>query len=128
MWSVGTVPIYLGDSTHLKTLIPHPKSVIFLADFNDTSSLVQYLKYLVSNESAYEEHRSWYHTFDYQRNIAKSPLMAKSWYCRVCEWGLAQQEKQVPQKGACITKTTAKSSSSSSKRSKSTKSSKTTNP
>ena len=41
----GTVPIYLGDAKHLKTLLPHPKAAIFLQDFdNDPAKLVAYLK------------------------------------------------------------------------------------
>jgi len=56
--SVGTVPVYLGDSHHLKSLLPHPKAAIFIYDYhNDYNQLAQYLKYLINNQTAYEEHR-----------------------------------------------------------------------
>jgi hypothetical protein len=56
----GTVPVYLGDATHLKALLPHPKAAIFVADYKgDYKALANYLNYLSNNESAYEEHRAW---------------------------------------------------------------------
>ena len=66
---LGTVPIYLGDAPQFKSLLPHPKAAIFIADYNDNmTALVEYLKYLTTNETAYEEHRNWRHTFSYERN------------------------------------------------------------
>ena len=51
----GVVPIYLGDSSFCKTLIPFTRAVIYLEDFgNDVERLVKYMKYLSSNETAYE--------------------------------------------------------------------------
>eukprot|EP01038_Epipyxis_sp_PR26KG_P009574 gene9574-12897_t len=85
----GTVPVYLGDADHLKTLIPHPKAVIFVADYHDNyTALVEYLKYLENNETAYEEHRSWRNNFNYQENVHNKPLLNSSWFCRVCDWAV----------------------------------------
>lgn len=85
----GTVPVYLGDAAHLKSLIPDPKAVIFLSDFNNNyTSVAEYLIYLSHNESAYEEHRAWRKDFDYHRNIRGKALMEKSWECRICEWAV----------------------------------------
>jgi hypothetical protein len=97
---VGSVPVYLGDAAHLKTLIPHPKAVIFVADYPDTASLVKYLLYLTTNETAYEEHRAWALTYNHQKHIAGNELMSKSWFCRMCEWAVKaskQPRKHVPQ-------------------------------
>lgn len=81
------MPVYLGDHAHLKTLLPHPKAAIHIGDYNGNyTTLVNYLQYLSNNETAYEEHRSWRYNFSFQRNIAKSPLMERSWFCRVCDW------------------------------------------
>jgi hypothetical protein len=86
----GTVPVYLGDAEHLKTLLPHPKAAIFVADFHgDYAKLVEYLLYLTRNETAYEEHRAWRHTFSYVANVANKPLLKDSWFCRVCQWAVA---------------------------------------
>jgi len=86
----GTVPVYLGDAGHLKTLLPHRDAAIFLADFNhNTSALVEYLNFLAQNETAYERHREWRRTFSYAKNLHGRPLLEKSWYCRVCEWAVA---------------------------------------
>lgn len=99
---VGTVPIFLGDAAHLKTLIPHPKSVIFMADYNDNvTALVDYLKYLVSNETAYEEHRNWRKDFSYQQNIKDKPLLEHSWHCRICQWALSAQTKDPNRFDSC---------------------------
>jgi hypothetical protein len=85
----GTVPVYLGDAAHLKTLLPHRDAAIFLADFdNNATALVEYLNFLEQNETAYERHREWRKSFSYERNVRDRPLLSKSWYCRICEWAV----------------------------------------
>jgi len=83
----GTVPVYLGDSAHLKSLLPDDKAAIHISDFHgNITALAEYLTYLTTNETAYEEHRAWRKAFSYEKNIANKPLLQKSWFCRVCEW------------------------------------------
>ena len=85
----GTVPVYLGDAAHLKSLLPDVHAAIFIADFNNNATaLVEYLYYLSLNETAYEVHRQWRQGFSYARNLKDRPLMEKSWYCRICEWAV----------------------------------------
>jgi hypothetical protein len=68
--SVGTVPVYLGDSAHLRTLLPHPSAAIFVSDFdNNITALADYLKYLRDNEAAYEVHRLWRKNFTSTKEI-----------------------------------------------------------
>ncbi len=86
----GTVPVYLGDAAHLKSLLPHPKAAIFVADFPNITALVSYLKYLTTNETAYEEHRSWRYNHTVENNIRGRPLLSDSWFCRVCKWVVNQ--------------------------------------
>jgi Glycosyltransferase family 10 (fucosyltransferase) C-term len=87
--SLGTVPVYLGDASHLKALLPHPKAAIFVADFNNNyTQLAEYLTYLSNNETAYESHREWRKTFTYEGNIKNNPLLQSSWYCDVCRWAI----------------------------------------
>ena len=83
----GTVPIYLGATSDCKSLIPHPKSVIFLEDFkNDVWDLAKYLNYLSSNITAYEEHRAWRYQYDEEAHHKRTPLLSTSWTCRICQW------------------------------------------
>lgn len=83
----GTVPVYLGDSKHLRSLLPHPKAVIFVSDFQDDyTALAKYLNYLMTNESAYEELRQWRSTYNYDEHRKDKPLLQDSWPCRVCQW------------------------------------------
>ena len=86
----GTVPVYLGPSEDFKQLLPHPKAVIFVADFDyNTTALATYLTQLSHNETAYEEHRLWRKTFSRNRYIAGKPyFVQQSWHCRVCEWAM----------------------------------------
>jgi hypothetical protein len=86
----GSVPVFLGDSKHLKALIPHPKAVIFVDDFHSITELSNYLKYLLSNETAYEEHREWRKHFSYEKNVAGKKWLEKSWQCQICEWAAKQ--------------------------------------
>jgi len=83
----GTVPVYLGDATHLKTLMPYPKAVIYLQDWNNNvTALVDYLDYLTKNQSAYEEHREWRKHYSLTNLKKYNPLMGVSWPCSVCQW------------------------------------------
>eukprot|EP01032_Pedospumella_encystans_P008576 gene8576-10162_t len=89
----GTVPVYLGDSVHLKSVLPHPKAAIFVADFqNNYTALATYLTYLTTNETAYEEHRQWRYEYDYEKNIANKPILQNSWHCRVCQWAVREAQ------------------------------------
>ncbi len=87
---VGTVPIYLGDSAHLKTLLPNSKAVIFVDDFSSLQELSVYIKSLLHNETAYEIHREWRISFDEDAYRKGKPLLEKSWNCHVCEWAAKQ--------------------------------------
>ena len=86
----GTVPIYLGPSEDFKLLLPHPKAVIFVADFDyNMTTLAAYLMELSHNETAYEEHRLWRKTFSRSTYIVGKPdFIRRSWHCRVCEWAM----------------------------------------
>jgi hypothetical protein len=44
----------------------------------------------MTNETAYEEHRSWRNTYNLESNVKDKPLMQKSWQCRICEWAAKQ--------------------------------------
>ena len=78
--------MYLGDSAHLKYLVPEPSAAIYISDFQNISTLVEYLTYLTTNETAYEEHRSWRSRFTFERNVRNKPILKTSWFCRVCQW------------------------------------------
>ena len=83
----GSVPVYLGDAVHLKRLLPHPKAAVFVDDFGgNISTLAKYLGYLMTNDSAYQEHRSWRKTFLLTNYVTKHPILSISWYCGVCRW------------------------------------------
>lgn len=84
----GSVPIYLGDEVLLKELSPHPKAVIYVADFNyNIEKLVEYLKYLSNNETAYEEHRVWRKSFKFWEYIKAHPQFSDH-DCKVCKWAV----------------------------------------
>lgn len=80
----GVVPVYLGSSEDCRRMLPHPKAAIFVDDFGgDWDKLAGYLQYLMNNSTAYEEHRSWRHTF---RLESQPHLFTRSWPCRICDW------------------------------------------
>ena len=84
----GIVPVYLGPSDDCKRLLPTPSAAIFIDDFDgDFSKVADYLIYLSRNETAYELHRNWRNQYiKNQSSFRISPLLVKSWPCRVCEW------------------------------------------
>ena len=92
LW-IGTVPVYWGDDKLLKALMPHPMSVIFVADFDhNIEKLSKYLTYLSTNESAYEEHREWRQTFNQTKHVQDNIHLRDTWYCRTCMWAVKAME------------------------------------
>lgn len=90
----GSVPIYLGGDEDMKKFSPDPLAVIFVSDYENISMLVDYLKYLISNETAYERHRAWRKTFNRTTyNIGKPSHITDSWHCNVCKWAVRTQPK-----------------------------------
>ncbi|CAG8765298.1 25291_t:CDS:1, partial [Racocetra persica] len=57
-FDLGIVPIIWG-APNTRSYLPHPKSAIFIEDFQDTKALADYLKYLAKNETAYMEYHKW---------------------------------------------------------------------
>jgi len=91
----GVVPVFLGDSEHLRSLLPDPAAAIFVSDYEaDFERLSRYLIDLTTNESAYEIHRNWRSTFNYTNHLMQSPLLASSWQCRICEWMYNNRDKK----------------------------------
>lgn len=92
----GTIPVYLGSTVDCRALLPDPKAAIFASDLdNDMSRLASYLRYLSSNETAYEEHRAWRQGFDPERLQQQySELMSVSWPCRLCQWAVQTHQSR----------------------------------
>lgn len=90
------MPVYLGPAEDFKQLVPHPKAVIFVADFDyNVTALGGYLTALSGNETAYEEHRHWRTTFSREPYVVGKPaLITRSWHCRVCDWAARTQPNE----------------------------------
>jgi hypothetical protein len=54
----GSVPIYVGDSAHLRAIAP-TDSIIYADDFPDTRKLGTYMRTLIDNPHAYQKHLAW---------------------------------------------------------------------
>ena len=54
----GSVPIYVGDSTHLKAIAP-TDSIIYTDDFPDNRELGKYLHALIKNQKVSQKHLAW---------------------------------------------------------------------
>jgi hypothetical protein len=105
-WMAGTVPIYLGDNQLVKSLMPDPKAAIFYSDFQNEQGLVDYIQYLLDNETAYESHRTWRNTFKFEEYLMNRPLLKDSWYCRICQWAVKHSHKTYKRTKACQKTTT----------------------
>ena len=83
------MPVFLGDES-LKQYLPHPKAAIFVRDYSTIPALVAYLKYLTTNETAYNEHLTWRESFSREKNLQDKPMLQDSDFCRVCQWAVQQ--------------------------------------
>ncbi|CAG8648934.1 13784_t:CDS:1 [Gigaspora margarita] len=82
-FNLGVVPVIWG-APNTRSYLPHPKSAIFIEDFNSTKALADYLKYLVNNETAYLEYHKW-RTMKLSDGFEKkSYLSMHNLECNVC--------------------------------------------
>ncbi|RIB24746.1 Glycosyltransferase Family 10 protein [Gigaspora rosea] len=82
-FNLGVVPVIWG-APNTRSYLPHPKSAIFIEDFNSTKALADYLKYLVNNETAYLEYHKW-RTMKLSDEFEKrSYLSMHNMECNVC--------------------------------------------
>jgi alpha-1,3-fucosyltransferase 10 len=88
-----SLPIYHGAPNiddFLPSVDPQYPSVIKANDFESPKHLAEHLKYLISNETAYEEYFKWKQLPRNQIQVPKSikPRTCKycdvSWACRIC--------------------------------------------
>jgi Glycosyltransferase family 10 (fucosyltransferase) C-term len=88
--------VYWGDADQLRALLPDPKAAIFVSDYkgNNLQKLADYLTYLSTNQTAYEEHRNWRKTFNSLKNRREKPLLRETWECRVCNWALEETQRR----------------------------------
>ena len=94
--------MYLGDSHRLRMLLPHSHSSIFVSDYeHNMSALADHLKYLMENETAYEEYRSWRQGYSSHYHIVNTPALATSWPCRICEWAVSAASMHHKQVRVC---------------------------
>ena len=78
------VPVYMGDPK-VDMLVP-PHSIIKVSDFGSADELLEYLNYLLSNNTAYEEYRAWKKSPDADANLVRAmALSVITLPCRLCE-------------------------------------------
>ncbi|KAI8781812.1 glycoprotein 3-alpha-L-fucosyltransferase A, partial [Biomphalaria glabrata] len=76
------VPVVFGGSSSLDyAKIAPPHSYIRVKDFKDVKSLVDYLRYLEQNETAYNEYLDW--TVDH--DVYSEVPARRKWWCNLCE-------------------------------------------
>ncbi len=87
----GSVPVYLGDATHLKMVAP-PRSIIYTEDYAFTEVLAAHLLAVANDESLYRSYLEW--RVDSQsvkqlRRVMALPQWAmehpKRYACAMCE-------------------------------------------
>ncbi|CAG8658936.1 6701_t:CDS:1 [Cetraspora pellucida] len=82
-FNLGVVPVIWG-APNTRSYLPHPKSAIFIEDFENAKALANYLKYLVKNETAYLEYHEWRTMKSSDRFEMKSYMSMHNLECNVC--------------------------------------------
>ena len=81
--ALGSVPIYKGAPNAAKDFIPCEHCVIWVDDYPTADKLGEYLKYLISNQTAYEEYFAWKQS---PREDVISTLERYSLDSALCRW------------------------------------------
>ena len=86
----GTLPVYLGAPNVLEYVPEH--SIVHVADFGgDVAALAAHLRYLSSNETAYEEYHAWRRKPLPHWFVAKFNFTRVHSQCRLCRWAFAKK-------------------------------------
>jgi hypothetical protein len=104
----GSVPIYVGDSAHLKAIAP-TDSIIYADDFPDTRELGTYMRTLIDNPHAYQKHLAWR---DDPRSVDKVQKLLDmvewertsptKFSCALCEFLHHRPHRRDPMADMCI--------------------------
>ena len=81
--SNGVVPIILGGSLYNSRFSVIPGSYINVLDFKNIDALVEYIKYLDSNDTAYNEYFKWKSKYSLWKPICDWPY-EPYWACQMC--------------------------------------------
>ena len=79
----GSIPIYYG-TPEVYLFTPGPKSFIDASDFLHPGDLINYLQYLNSNFSAFQEYFLWDWEEYSQRPWIVSSMVTTTWQCALC--------------------------------------------
>ena len=79
----GSIPIYYG-TPEVYLFTPGPKSFIDASDFLHPRDLINYLQYLNSNFSAFQEYFLWDWEEYSQRPWIVSSMVTTTWQCALC--------------------------------------------
>ncbi|KAN0018450.1 hypothetical protein ACTFIU_011066 [Dictyostelium citrinum] len=84
--SVGTIPIYLG-ATNIDEFLPHPDSIINIANFNSVNHLMKYVRDVGQNETLREKHLAWIKQPLPKKfkNLLKQSLNNQNLFCSICK-------------------------------------------
>ena len=84
----GTVPIVWGPAKSDILKVAPTKSFIHSSDFETPAKLVEYLNFLVGNETAYAEYLQWRTWVNYpekiEKRLQKKYLIFEKGYCKLC--------------------------------------------
>ncbi|CAG8630719.1 11587_t:CDS:1 [Dentiscutata heterogama] len=84
-YNSGSVPIIWG-APNSRSYLPHPKSAIFIDDFSDVKALVDHLKYLIENKTAYLEYHEWRTSKEWSERFERKVYMnIENMECNVCK-------------------------------------------
>ena len=90
--AAGSVPVYIGDSVHLKHMAP-PNSIIYADNFESVEALAMRVKYVVRDPALYEKYLEWQHQPDGVDNINRVLALelwkkehGSEYACALCEF------------------------------------------
>ena len=81
--NADVVPVVLGGMNY--THILPASAVIDVEDFSSPSDLANYLKYLIKNQTAYEQHLQWKYSGQKIWKIPGTSGFPNSRWCKLCE-------------------------------------------
>ncbi|CAK8674522.1 unnamed protein product [Clavelina lepadiformis] len=84
--AAGTVPVVTGPRRENYEAVAPPYSFIHADDFDSPKALVEYLKYLDSNDTAYKEYFAWRDKLLEDDDLLQKYQLHETSHCQLCRY------------------------------------------
>lgn len=89
-FKAGVIPVYFG-APNVREHLPHPRSIINVADYKSIEALSQHLNDVLNDEKLYDSYHAWRYKPLPKYFVTKYNFTHVHSVCRICRWAYAKK-------------------------------------